>query len=337
MTGRERVLAVLEGRQADHLPLMPITMMFAADQCGVRYREYVTDCRVLAEAQIYTAAKFGFDYVSAISDPAREAADLGAPVEWFDDQPPAIVEGRALLADKGTLTRLSLPSPRSGGRMHDRVKGVALLKERAGREKLVEGWIEGPCAMGADLRGINTLMLDFADDPGFVRELFEFCVEMELAFARAQVEAGADLVGVGDAAASLVGPRLYEEFVWPYERKLIDGLHAMGARVRLHICGKTRRLFAGMGRLGAEIVDLDWMAPLGEARAEMGPEQVLLGNIDPVAVLRHGTPEPVRAAITECHRQAGARYIVGAGCEVVRDTPEANLHALCEYARTHPP
>ncbi len=335
MTGRERVLAALEGRQPDHLPLMPITMMFAADQCGVRYRDYVTDCRVLAEAQIHTAAKFGFDYVSVISDPAREAADLGAGIEWFDDQPPALVEGQALLADKGTLRRLSLPNPRGGGRMLDRVKGVALLKIRAGREKLVEGWIEGPCAMGADLRGINTLMLDFADDPGFVRDLFEFCVEMELAFARAQVEAGADLIGVGDAAASLVGPRLYEESVWPYERKLIDGLHAVGARVRLHICGKTRRLFQWMGRLDAEIVDLDWMAPLGEARREMGPAQVLLGNIDPVAVLRAGTPELVRAAVGECHRQARARYIVGAGCEVVRDTPEANLRALCEYAFEH--
>jgi MtaA/CmuA family methyltransferase len=335
MTGRERALAVLEGRQPDHLPLMPITMMFAAHQCGVRYRDYVTDCRVLAEAQIYTAAKFWFDYVSVISDPAREAADLGAGIEWFEDQPPALVEARALLADKSALARLSLPDPWGGGRMHDRVKGVALLKERAGGEKLVEGWIEGPCAMGADLRGINTLMLDFADDPGFVRDLFGFCVEMELAFARAQVEAGADLIGVGDAAASLVGPRLYEEFVWPCERKLIDGLHAVGARVRLHICGKTRRLFQWMGRLDAEIVDLDWMAPLGEARREMGPAQVLLGNIDPVAVLRNGTPELVRAAVGECHRQARARYIVGAGCEVVRDTPEANLRALCEYAFEH--
>jgi MtaA/CmuA family methyltransferase len=326
---------VLEGRQPDHLPLMPITMMFAADQCGVRYRDYITDCRVLAEAQVYTAAKFGLDYVSVISDPAREAADLGAGIEWFEDQPPALVEARALLADKSALARLSLPDPWGGGRMHDRVKGVALLKERAGGEKLVEGWIEGPCAMGADLRGINTLMLDFADDPGFVRDLFGFCVEMELAFARAQVEAGADLIGVGDAAASLVGPRLYEEFVWPYERKLIDGVHAVGARVRLHICGKTRRLFQWMGRLDAEIVDLDWMAPLGEARREMGPAQVLLGNIDPVAVLRNGTPELVRAAVGECHRQARARYIVGAGCEVVRDTPEANLRALCEYAFEH--
>ena len=335
MTGRQRILAMIEGAEVDHLPLMPITMMFAAGRIGAKYRDYVTDYRVLAEAQVHTANEFGFDYVSVISDPAREDADLGAAAEWFEDQPPAIVESQALLADKGRLASLALPDPLGGGRMHDRVKAVALLNERAGGEKLVEGWVEGPCAMGADLRGINTLMLDFFDDPAFVRRLFDFAVAMELEFARAQLDAGADLIGVGDAAASLVGPKIYEEFVWPHEQKLVAGLHEIGARVRLHICGKTRRLFAGMGRLGAEIVDLDWMAPLSEAREQMGPAQVLLGNIDPVSVLRHSSPEAITKAIAECHRQAGPRYIVGAGCEVVRDTPPENVHALGCYARSH--
>lgn len=221
--------------------------------------------------------------------------------------------------------------------MHDRVQAVALLKERVGGDLPVEGWVEGPCAEAADLRGINALMLDFYDDPEFVSGLFEFIVEMGLRFARAQVEAGADWIGVGDAAASLIGPRFYETFVWEYEKKLVDGLHAMGTRVRLHICGNTRKMLGGMGRLGCEIVDLDYFVPLSEARAQMPPGQVLLGNIEPVRALRNGTPESVTAAVAECHRQAGAHFIVSAGCEVVRDTPEANLRALEEYARTHKP
>ncbi len=337
MNGRERILAHLEGKPVDRLPLMPITMMFAAEQAGIRYRDYVSDHRKLAEAQIRVAETFQFDYVSVISDPAREAADLGAALEWFDDQPPAIIERRALLADKRKLAGLKPPDPYGGGRMTDRVEGVALLKQRIGAEKLVEGWIEGPCAMAADLRGINTLMLDFLDDPDFVRDLFEFCVAMELEFARAQFQAGADLMGVGDAAASLVGPKIYSEFVWPYEKKLVDGLHAMGGRLRLHICGRTRQLFAGMGRLGVEIVDLDFLAPMQEARRIMGPQQILLGNIEPVGLLQNGTPPSVYAAVAECHRQAGARFIVGAGCEVVRDTPHENLRAMVRYAQQHRP
>lgn len=335
MNGCERVLATIAGSRTDSLPLMPITMMLAADQIGVKYRDYVTDHRIMVEAQIRTAEAFDFDYVSGISDPAREAADCGATVQFFDDQPPAIVEAGALLSDKTRLVHLKVPDPLGGGRMHDRVKAIELFKQRVGRQKLIEGWVEGPIAEGADLRGLNTLMLDFIDQPAFVRDLFAFAVELALGFAKAQIDAGADIIGVGDAAASLVGPRIYREHVWPFEKQLVDGIHTMGGRVRLHICGKTRLLFEDIGKLGCEIVDLDWMAPLDEARAKMGPDQVLLGNIDPVRVLRNGTPQTVAEAIRQCHQQSGARYIVGAGCEVPRGTPPDNILAMRDYARAN--
>jgi len=89
--------------------------------------------------------------------------------------------------------------------------------------------------------------------------------------------------------------------------------------------------------LGADIIDEDSLVPLDDARRKMGDQQVLLGNIDPVRVLREGTPESVMEAIAKCHRQAGPRYVVGAGCEVVRDTPDENMRALMCYAREHKP
>ncbi len=337
MNGRERILAVLEGRPADCLPQMPITMMFAADQLGVPYGKYATDHQLLVEAQILTAERFDFDYVSCISDPTREATDCGAAIQFFDDQPPAIDESRALLADKRTLAKLEIPDPLGGGRMHDRVRAAALLKQRIGGQKLIEGWIEGPCAEAADLRGINVLMTDFFDDPDFVRELFEFILQMELRFAQAQVDAGIDIMGIGDAAASLVGPKIYQELVLPYEKRMVDAVHAMGVKVRLHICGNIGRILPGIGSLACDLVDVDYMVPLAQARQEMGPDQVLSGNIDPVSVLQRGTPESITAAVAECHRQAAPRYILAAGCEIPRDTPPQNVLALRDYARSQQP
>lgn len=335
MTGLERITALIDGREVDSLPFMPITMMFAADRLGVKYGRYIQDYRVLADAQCRVAEEFDCDFVSVISDPAREAADCGAAAHFPEDQPAAIIESQALLADAARLKTLKVPDPLAGGRMTDRVQGVELLKQRVGGEKLVEGWIEGPIAEAADLRGINALMLDLLDEPAFVRDLFEFCVRMGLAFGRAQIEAGADLVAIGDAAASLVGPELYAELVWPYEKWLVDGLHALGTRVRLHICGNVSDSLAKIGELGCDIVDLDYPVSMAQARAEMGPRQVLLGNIEPAGVLRNQRPEDVTAAIAECHRQAGPRYIVSAGCEVCRDTPLENVRALRDYARAH--
>ncbi len=335
MNSRERVDAMLSGQAVDHLPNMPITMMFAADQIGAPYLTYATDYRVLASAQIKTAHQFGIDHVSVISDPAVEASDCGATVQYFPNQPPAIDETKALLGDKKVLNNIARLPGSFGPRMTNRLSGLSELRSQTLGSKYIEGWVEGPCAESADLRGINNLMLDFTDDPAFVRDLFEFVLEMELAFALAQLREGAEIIGIGDAAASLVGPRIYDKFVWSFENRLVDGIHAAGGRVRLHICGNTRRILNGMGRLGCDLVDLDYPAPLSEGRTQMVDQQVLLGNIDPVRVLRDGTPHTVYQAIGECHRQAGERYIVGAGCEVPRDTPHNNLLALAQYAQAH--
>jgi MtaA/CmuA family methyltransferase len=221
--------------------------------------------------------------------------------------------------------------------MNNGIKAVVLFKERVGKTKLIEAWVEGPCAEAADLRGINQLMLDFYDDPDFVRDLFEFVVEMELAFARAEIQAGADLIAIGDAAASLVGPQFYETMVWPYEKKMVDAIHAMGASVRLHICGDTRAILEGIGRLGCEIVDLDFLTPVAQAREKLGPRPAIMGNIDPVRTLRDGNPDTILRELAECHRQAGERFVVGAGCEVPRDTPPENVRALSAYARSGGP
>jgi MtaA/CmuA family methyltransferase len=331
MNGRERVLTMLDGGKPDHLPAMPITMQFAADLVGAKYLVYATDYRVQVAGQLAVAERFGVDYVSGISDPGVEAADLGAAVIFPDDSPPVLDETNSLLMEKSKLAALSIPDP-GNGRMSNRIRAIQEMNERVGNSLVVEGWIEGPCAEAADLRGINRLMTDFFDDPDFVMELFEFILQMELRFAEAQIRAGADIIGIGDAAASLVGPKVYEEFVRPFQERMISGVKKMGSKTRLHICGNTRKILSGMGTVGADMVDIDYPSPMLEGRAAMGSDQVLLGNIDPVRTLRDGSPKSVYEAIRKCHQEAGGRYIVGAGCEVTRDTSHENFHAMVQYA-----
>jgi hypothetical protein len=49
----------------------------------------------------------------------------------------------------------------------------------------------------------------------------------------------------------------------------------------------------------------------------------------------NGTPETIMQSLEELQQQAGARWIVGAGCEVVRDTPHDNLYAMAKFVQTH--
>jgi MtaA/CmuA family methyltransferase len=332
MNGRQRILDMVRGSSTDRLPFMPITMMFASDLAGGRYLDYATDHRIQVAAQLKIARDFDLDHVSVISDPCCEAADCGAEVIFYDNEPPAPTEEKALLREKSAFATLSLPNPNLGLRMANRVAAVNGLSTAVGDDRLVEGWIEGPCAEAADLRGINRLMLDFYDDPKFVHELIDFVVELEIAFGRAQVEAGAKLIGIGDAAASLIGPSLYAEFIRTAEQRLVAAMHEAGAIVRLHICGNTRAILPFTGQLGCEIIDVDSMVSMADARQLTGPDQVLCGNLDPVRSIRFGEPDTIRVALATCQEEAGVRYIVGGGCEIPRGTPLENFRAMVDFA-----
>jgi MtaA/CmuA family methyltransferase len=313
---------------------MPITMMYASDFTGARYLDYATDHLVQAGAQVKLAERFDLDHVSVISDPCIEAADCGAEIIFFEDAPAAFKEDGSLLRDKTVLCTLSIPDPRRGPRMNNRLLAVKDLSDSVGHERLVEGWVEGPCAEAADLRGINRLMLDFYDDPKFVRELVDFVVELEISFGLAQIEMGAEVIGIGDAAASLIGPARYEEFIWPGEQRIVSALHDAGAICRLHICGNNLPLLANAAKLGFEIIDIDGSTvPMKEARRMAGAEQVLCGSLDPVRSIHDGTPESIQAEFRNCHTEAGLHYIVAAGCEIPRGTALENFQAIVDFAR----
>jgi MtaA/CmuA family methyltransferase len=174
-------------------------------------------------------------------------------------------------------------------------------------------------------------MMDFYDDPDFIRHLADFAVGMASSYAAAQIEAGADIIGVGDAAASLLSRELYDQFIWPAEKRLVDRIHELGGRVRLHICGNTSHLLDAIGALGVDLVDLDYPVDLAVARAKMGPAQVLSGNLHPVQVVKQGTPAGITAALQSCEAAAGPWWAIAAGCEIPRGTPEENVIALTRF------
>ena len=326
MTGLERTMNLIEGRPVDRLAAMPIIMLWASARYGHSYADYTRDYRILCDCQLRVRDEFELDILQLISDPVRETADCGAEMIYYDDNPPRAAN--LVLAEKSTLHTLSMPDP-AVGRMGDRVAGAASLHDTAGNEYPIMGWVEGPIAEYADLRGVENTFMDLIDKPEMYLQAAKVIVENGVRFARAQIEAGADMIGIGDAVASLINPAMYEQFVLPFEKTLIDAIHEAGATVKLHICGNIANNIALMARTGAEIIDVDWMVSLSAARDAVGPDVTLAGNFNPTAVLLQGTPDGVAQAARDCIASAGAKFILQPGCEVPPGTPEANLRAFC--------
>jgi len=327
MTSKERYLACVRGEARDRVPVTPIFMIWGAHYIGRMYREYYLDGDVLADVQLAMARTFGVDQVSAISDPWREASAYGMEFD-YPEEGVGVPRG-VLLKTREDVERLGPVDFGAAARTRQRIDSVARMAAEAGETHSVLGWVEGPMAEYADLRGMQEAMIDLIDAPEVFARAAEVLTDNAIEYARLQIAAGADTVGVGDAAASLIGPKLYRRCVLPWEKKLFAAIHEAGALVRLHICGNINDLLGDIATAGADVVDLDWMVPVARAREAMGPEVALCGNFDPTAVLLQGTPDSVAAAARRCIAEGGDRFILQPGCEVPPATPEANVRAFC--------
>jgi len=322
MNSLERLECVLQAQPVDQTPNFDIFMTRAARQIGAPLSRYYLDHRVLVEANLAVRQAFQLDIVQAISDPYREAADAGLAVEFPDDSLP--LSRQPLIVEPDDLDRVRFPSASFGRRMTDRLEAVRALYEQVGDRVPVMGWVEGALAEAADLCGMDCVMMDLVMRPAWLRGLLEKCTEVAIAFANAQIDAGARIIGLGDSAASQISPRMYRQFALPYEQRIFAAVKAKGAVPRLHICGNITHLLPDIGRSGADIVDLDWMVDLRGASVTLNG-LALCGNLDPVSVYLQGTPETVRAGILANAAVGYRRWISAAGCEIPEETPAENL------------
>ena len=327
MNAKERMLNRLAGKPVDRPPNMNIVMLFAARETGHTYGQVVRNGRLLAEGMLRCYERYGIDCLWTISDSVREPGDVGAEVIVPDQGVPYCPT--PFIREPEDLAKLRMIEPWDGPAMSDRIESVRALKAAAGREAPVVGWIEGAFAAACNFMDVQPFMMFLMEEPEAARELLDYCYELELKFALAQVAEGADIIGIGDAAASLIGPQLYLDFAFDYEKRMIEVIHAAGAKVKLHVCGNINPILEHICQTGTDILDCDHMVDMARAAALMRGRGCVCGNFNPVTVALFGTPEEVRRATVDCANVA-ENVIVAAGCEIPLDTDPANLLAVHE-------
>lgn len=332
MTPRERLNRLVQGHTVPDPPLFhPILMHFAARFGGGTYRGFASDHRVLVESTMACVERFGLDAVMLVSDPWRETSAFGAEVEFPEDAVP--ICRTHLVGSMKDVEALPDPDVHACERTRDRILGAEYYRKLVGGSIPIIGWVEGPLAEACDLGGVNEILLALGMEEEYVPRLMEKCIVTAKAFARAQIEAGCSVMGVGDAICSQISPTMYGELVLPLHRELFSYIHSLGALVKLHICGNITHLLPLIGAAGADIVDIDWMVDPSRAHEALGEKTIVCGNLDPVSVVRNLTaPEVHTAARALIESEHGKPFILSGGCEIIVDTPHENLLAMREAA-----
>jgi MtaA/CmuA family methyltransferase len=338
LSSKARTLAAIRGEPVDRTPVFPLLMFLAADRFEVPYRLYATNAHVLAEAQVLMHSRFGVDAITACSDAFRLSADLGGNMVYPEDKTPYLA--RPLISSEAGLRSIKRPNlADSSTRAADRVLAVREMVKAVGEDCLVLGWVDMPFAEACSLCGVSQFMLMLAEDPGLAHLILEFLTGLVIEFSLLQLEAGAPVIGAGDAAASLVSARMFREFVLPYEQRVCAAIHTAGGLVKLHICGKTTHLLADMVCSGADLFNMDHLVDLAAARTVyQRAGKCYKGNLNPVVDMLQATPASCAQSALNCLQTArGSAYMLSAGCEVPAGVTDDVFEAFCQASAKFTP
>lgn len=327
MNKKQLYADLLKGKkEKERIFFRPILMHFAARFNNTTYGKFASDYKTLVESNIRSMEYFDTDMVSLISDPFRETSAFGAPVEFIDEGVPRCLE--KIVKSIDDVRNLKNPDVCKEERTLDRIKGAEYYQKLLKGTVPVSGWIEGPLAEACDLAGVSEMLLNLMIDPDFSNLLMDKCMVTAKKFAKAQIEAGCDLIGIGDAICSQIDKESYDLFVRQRHCELIAFIHECGASVKLHICGDTTHLLESLRDLNADIIDLDWQVDLDHAREKLGDEIVIGGNINPVLIQDLSEKEVFDLSRNLVDRYKEQKYLLAAGCEITVLTPHQNLTAM---------
>jgi uroporphyrinogen decarboxylase len=335
LNSRERVLKALALQKSDRVPVVPFIITFAAKYAGFKVIEYAKNPSVLAKSQIAMARRFKIDAVYVDSDPVIEIEAMGAEIRYLEDESP--MASRPVVKTSSDIGSLKTPDPEKDGRLPVWLNAIRTLKEEVGNEFGVFGSLNAPFQEAAQLLGITETCMQLYRDPGLVHELLDLTTEVSISFMRAEIQAGADAIVLGDAISSptVISPRHFEQFSFPYIRRVIREAAGKVPFI-LHICGDATRIIDKMVETEAKYLEVDSYVDLAQVRKRHGNSVGIIGNVSPELILTGG-PEAVEQSCREAIEAAGltGAYILGSGCEVPKNTPPVNLDAMVKAAEKY--
>ena len=329
LTPRRRFLAdLMGGRKGKRISVSNPTSIVCVElinKVDVHFPEAHLDARQMAELAAAGYEILGFDTIMPEFSVQQEAAALGCEVNWGSDtMMPEVLTHPVKEVSDVVIPENLLEKPS----IRVVLDAISLLRHEYGDRVAIIGKVMGPWTICYHLVGVEDFLIMTRLDPDGVRALLDAYIPVTVAFANAQLRAGADVVTLPDhATGDMVSPKDYAEFLVPMHRKMLPQI---GGPTILHICGKCLDRIPLIITEGYDGYHFEWKNDPKKAVEAARGEISLLGGISNIEGLLQGTPDDV-------YQQA--RYNIEAGvdsigpeCAISLQTPIANLKAIVAAA-----
>jgi MtaA/CmuA family methyltransferase len=331
LTAKERLKMTLAGEKTDRKAcicpggMMNMVTAELMEKVGVFLPEAHTDARKMADLAMAVCNHDCFENAGVPFCMTIEAEELGASVDLGTNiyEPHVTEYPISSVCEWNSLTPVQL----SQGRSKVVLDAIRMLKEETEGVPIV-GNLTGPVSVASSVLEPVTFYKELRKKNREAHEFMDYVTEQLIAFGRAQIEAGADIIAVSDPSGTgeILGPKYFEEFAVTYINKLLDALQKEKMGTIVHICGQMKAVYDKVANLHSDIVSFDAIVSLKEVKKHLG-NKILMGNVS-TYTLEFGDTNAVKRLTRACERNGSD--ILAPACGLGMTSPLKNVQAILE-------
>ena len=341
MTGRERFIATIEGRNEGAPPiwLMRQAGRYLPEYREVRSRHTFTEMYkspdVAVEVTLQPIRRFGFDAAILFSDILVIPEAMGLPLDFPDGGP---VFARTVRTAEDVHALRPVDPEKDLGFVQEALR---ILRKELAEETALVGFAGAPYTLASyavEGRGSKTFehvkTMEYREPERF-QQLLDRLTDAVIDYLVMQVRAGCDAVQLFDSWGGNLTPPAFQQFALPCARRIFDAVRRAGGRSIYFVLGS-----AGMMELvaqsGADVIGIDWHISMPDAIRRVGTDRVVQGNLDPLAL--NAPPARIEAMARDLviEGRAARGHIVNVGHGLIPSTPIEGVEALVRGVREAP-
>ena len=321
--------ALFNGRKGDRPPVGNPTSVVChglMEEAGVSFPDAHIDANAMADLALAGHEILGFDTVMPEYSVQQEAAALGCTMDWGDrDRMPDNKDFPNADFSDVQVPENILEKPS----MKVVLDALSILRKHVGGKVAIIGKVMGPWTLSYHMAGTQNFLLQIGmGETESIKKMLRQLMPVTVAFARAQFEAGADIVVLADhATGDLVGPYHYEELLLPVHQEITNQIEGP---LILHVCGDCSDRLELFAASGVDAYHFEWQVDAKMAVDKVGHLISLVGNINNPKTLYQGTPDDVYRQVR--YSIAAGVNIIGPECAIPLATPIENLKAIVAAA-----
>jgi uroporphyrinogen decarboxylase len=316
--------AIMSGEK----PKVAMTIMLcpASNLTGIGIIDMVTNGQAQFACIKALAGRYPSLAVHTGMDLSVEAEAFGCGVKFTADEVPTV--NTRVVSGVEDIDGLLIPAVGTG-RTVEYLRAARLARQGITDRPVLGGCI-GPFSLAGRLMDTNALMLALIKQATAAHALLEKCTAFLIEYAKAFKAVGVEGIIVAEPMAGLLAPERCEDFSSRYVASLVDAVQDDSFTVILHNCGRTTKLVGSLVNTGARGLHFGNAVNMNDIAPHIPEDRLFFGNIDPVGVLRQGTPDDVTRSVTQLLEDMRPyhNFVLSSGCDIPPGTPLENIDAF---------